>query len=374
VTAAAQQAHDHTLSGGNLPTNQLIVWLTNPNSRGTGSGLSVAPAGGAQSTPAVPNPSVIARAHATAAAIAQSVASNTVVELDVAADLASPVPTGVPPDASQASLVRHFTVSKREPGASRQGEGWNQVTTPFVAMPAVLGFYGLSASAIDSGTDVISSRRDLRGVELGTGFKGNFRSVTVQVSALLPNYTSAPNTLITPRAMTANGYTAVPVGWLIQAKKPISSAQLADARHRAATAGITIESRTGPDRSLQHLRDYATLVGALVALGVLAMTVGLIRGETVGDLRTLAATGASSFTRRTLNATSAGALALLGGILGTTAAYLALIAWHWHDIAYLNRPPYANLAILILGLPAVAIIGAWLLGRTPKNLGRRPLG
>ena len=58
VTAAAQQAHDHTLTGGNLPTNQLIVWLANPNDHG-GSGLSVAPAGGATATPAVPNPAVV---------------------------------------------------------------------------------------------------------------------------------------------------------------------------------------------------------------------------------------------------------------------------------------------------------------------------
>jgi len=111
----------------------------------------------------------------------------------------------------------------------------------------------------------------------------------------------------------------------------------------------------------------------LVALGVLAMTVGLIRSETAGDLRTLAAVGASSATRRTLNAASAGALALLGGILGTAAAYLALIAWHWHDISYLNRPPYADLALLILALPAVAVAGAWLLGRTPTSIARRPL-
>ena len=97
------------------------------------------------------------------------------------------------------------------------------------------------------------------------------------------------------------------------------------------------------------------------------MTVGLIRGETAGDLRTLAATGASSATRRTLNATSAGALALLGGILSTATAYLALIAWHWHDISYLNQPPYANLAVLILGLPATAVVGAWILGRTPGS-------
>ena len=55
VTAAAQQAHDRTLTGGNLPTDQLIVWLANPNDHG-GPGLSVVPgrrpgrlAGGAQS-------------------------------------------------------------------------------------------------------------------------------------------------------------------------------------------------------------------------------------------------------------------------------------------------------------------------------------
>jgi hypothetical protein len=28
---------------------------------------------------------------------------------------------------------------------------------------------------------------------------------------------------------------------------------------------------------------------------------------------------------------AAAALALLGGILGTATAHLALIAWHWHD-------------------------------------------
>ena len=124
---------------------------------------------------------------------------------------------------------------------------------------------------------------------------------------------------------------------------------------------------------LQQLRDYSTLAGVLVALAVLAMTVGLIRSETAGDLRTLTATGASSATRRTLNAASAAALALLGGILGTAAAYLALIAWHWHDIGYLSHPPYLNLAALVFGLPVVALIGGWLFGRSPTTISRRSL-
>jgi putative ABC transport system permease protein len=365
VTAAAQQAHDHTLTGGNLPTNQLIVWLANPNNQG-GPGLSVAPAGAGTTTPAAPDAAVVAHARSTADAIAQALGSNTVVELDRALDLTSAVPAGAPPDADQASLVHPISVQGR-------GQGWTQVATPYVATPAVLDLYRIPASDIAPGRDILSSRRDLSGTELGTGFKGDFQPVTVHVSATLPNYTSAPNTLITPQAMSADGYTAEPVGWLVQANQPITSAKISDAQHRAAAAGITIETRTGPDRTLQHLRDYSTLAGMLVALGVLAMTVGLIRSETAQDLRTLTAVGASSATRRTLNAASAGALALLGGILGTAAAYVALIAWHWHDISYLNRPPYADLALLILALPAVAVAGAWLLGRTLTSIARRPL-
>jgi putative ABC transport system permease protein len=365
VTAAAEQAHDQTLTGGNLPTNQLIVWLDNPSQQG-GPGLSVAPAGGATVTPATPNPTVVSHAAQAADQIAQGLGSKTVVELQVGVDLNSQVPAGAPPDAARATLVHTI----RGPDG---GQGWTEVATPYVATPDVLKLYGLTAADLRASTGILSSRQDLRGVELGTGFKGDFAPITVQTSPRLPNYTAAPNTLLSPKAMTANGLTAVPVGWLVQAKQRITPAQLVEARRRAAAAGITIESRTGPDHSLQQLRDYSTLAGALVALGVLAMTVGLIRGETAGDLRTLAATGASGATRRTLNATSAGALALLGGILGTAAAYLALIAWHWHDISYLNKPPYANLAVLIFGLPAAGVVGAWLLGRTPKNLGQRPL-
>jgi putative ABC transport system permease protein len=364
VTAAAQQAHDHTLTGGNLPSNQLIVWLANPNGPG-GPGFSVVPAGGATALPAVPNPTLVAGARSTAEAIAQALGTNTVVELDTAVDLNSPVPAGAPPDAGQASLVRPISMPGR-------GQGWNQVAMPYVATPAVLGLYRIGASVAGT-SDVISSRADLAGIEVGTGFKGDFQPATVRVSRLLPNYTSAPNTLLTPSAMTKLGLTAEPAGWLIQAGRPLTAAQITDARHQAAAAGITIETRTGAHNGLQRLRDYATGAGVLVALGVLAMTVGLIRSETAGDLRTLTATGASGRTRRTLTGATAGALGLLGGILGTGTAYLALIAWHWHDVGYLGRPPYPNLAVLILGLPVAAFAGAWLFGRTPKGLGTRPL-
>lgn len=60
--------------------------------------------------------------------------------------------------------------------------------------------------------------------------------------------------------------------------------------------------------------------GILLALGVFAMTAGLIRRETAGDVRILTATGASSRTRRTVTGTTVGALGLLGALLGTAVA------------------------------------------------------
>src|SRR6185437_7714461 len=93
VTAAAQQAHDHTLTGGNLPTDQLIVWLADPNRQG-GPGLSVVPANGPTGSPAVPSPAVVANARSTANAIAQALGGGTVLELDGAIDLTTAVPAG----------------------------------------------------------------------------------------------------------------------------------------------------------------------------------------------------------------------------------------------------------------------------------------
>src|SRR5205823_442032 len=118
----------------------------------------------------------------------------------------------------------------------------------------------------------------------------------------------------------------------------------------------TIETRPTGD-SLKQLGRDATAAGILLALGVLAMTVGLIRSETANDLRILAATGAGSTTRRTLTGSTAGALGLLGALLGTTGAYLALIAWHHHRLAPLGHIPAGNLAVIVVGLPVLAAAG-----------------
>ena len=110
-----------------------------------------------------------------------------------------------------------------------------------------------------------------------------------------------------------------------------------------------------------------------MALGILARTVGLIRGEAAGDLRTLTATGATGGTRLTLTAATSGALALLGVLLGTAGAYLALLARYHDELDALGRDPVAHLAVTVVALPVTAAAVGWLLaGREPSTLAWQP--
>ena len=168
-------------------------------------------------------------------------------------------------------------------------------------------------------------------------------------------------------------WTQVQSGWLIQSGKPLTAAQLAAARDVAARAGLIIEARNS-QASLATISAAATAAGALLALGVLAMTVALLRTEAAGDLRTLTAAGATSTTRRTLTAATAGGLALLGALLGSAGAYLALAAGHRSDLGVLSRVPLLYLAITVVGVPAAAALAGWILaGRKPPSIARRVL-
>jgi putative ABC transport system permease protein len=112
----------------------------------------------------------------------------------------------------------------------------------------------------------------------------------------------------------------------------------------------------------------------LLALAILAMTIGLIRAEAARDLQTLTAAGATSSARRTLAAATAGALALLGAVLGLLGAYVGLIAGYQDDLSPLAPIPILNLSVVIVGLPIVAAVVAWLLGgREPSAIARQAL-
>ena len=179
-----------------------------------------------------------------------------------------------------------------------------------------------------------------------------------------------PSSFVTLNGLRRHGWKQVPNGWLIESSRPLTSEQIATARELAAEAGLEIETQR-ERTSLATPIAIATTAGALLALAILAMTVGLIRSESAGDLRTLTATGATGRIRRTLTAATAGALALLGALLGVAGAYLALAATYHDDLGYLGRVPAIPLVVIVVGVPLAAAGAGWLLaGREPPAIAR----
>ncbi len=196
----------------------------------------------------------------------------------------------------------------------------------------------------------------------------------MQTVSSLPSGTSAPNTVITEYAVSKYHLRPSLNGWLVQAPAPLTTTQINTARHLALAYGVTAETKSDtPD--LGEFAAGATALGIVIAFGVLAASVGLIRSETARDLRTLAATGASGATRRTITAATAAALGLLGAVLGMAGALIAGLAWaHSSLSAMFGGLPLTDVLILLAGLPLAAAVGGWLLaGREPEVIARQPL-
>jgi putative ABC transport system permease protein len=318
------------------------------------------------------------------------------------------VPSARPPTAPVSAIAAALGTHNVLPIVSANANLYHQQASPhnnfsgdvFVATPALLRHYGIRPSQISPATDIITSRPGLAsvpGMELfygsgsgpggGPGGPGNsnppclpascISSPKMQTISELPLGTSDPNTLITASTAHRLGLGTVPGSWLFQTARPLTAQQISTARQLAATEGVSIETKSSQP-SLSQLRNWSTAGGILLALGVLAMTVGLIRSETAGDLRTLTATGAASTTRRTLTAATAGALALLGALLGTGLAYLACLAWLHSSITTpgainLTDVPVADLLAIIVGMPLAAVVVGWLAaGRQPPTMTRQP--
>jgi putative ABC transport system permease protein len=273
---------------------------------------------------------------------------------------------------------------------TQSGRNWSGQI--YVATPQLLRAFGIRASSIDPKADILTSRPGLSGVAgltmgYGTSAKQSVQAggpehgvkdPLIQEISALPQGTSAPNTIITEYAMKRFHIATTTTDWLVVGNQSFTAAQISGAQLTASTAQLQVESRNDiPSGST--IVNWATLLGILIALGVLAMSVGLVRSETSGELRTLAATGASSYTRRTLTAVTAGALGFLGALLGVVGGYVAMIGWLRSNslnggISALAHIPFGDLGLLLFGMPAIAAAVGWLLAsREPAMLGRQPI-
>jgi putative ABC transport system permease protein len=347
LLATARYADPVDYFGPNLAVDELVVY---PGGSGPGSGPDAGP--GVEQ--AQPDP---AQLRAAADSVAATLGNPAVLALEsTEAILGQAVPGGV-----------------RSYGGST-----------YVATPEVLRFYGIDPATVDPDALVLTARTGLDrapDLELVSPTKGPsdcasgcVRNPKIQHLDRLPSGTSEPNILITEHAVDTLKLTPQPAAWLIRSSGPLTAAQINNARQAAVAGGVHIETASQAP-SLDALRNYATGAGILLALAVLAMTVGLIRAEAAGDLRTLTATGAAAGTRRTITAATAGSLGLIGAVLGTGVAYLATVALFRSQLSErMTHPPVLDLVLIVVGLPVVATVGGWLLaGRQPPVISRQPI-
>jgi putative ABC transport system permease protein len=279
---------------------------------------------------------------------------------------------------------------------TNEGRQWDGAI--YVATPQLLRAFGITTSEIDPNADILTSRPGLSGVsglvfnyasggkaannpgapgggpsQSCTAAAGCLAHPVIQEVGALPSGTSAPNTVITEHAMREFNIQATTTDWLVQGTQPFTAAQISSAELAASTTQLSVEAKNDQPTSFAVI-GWATIFGIVIALGVLGMSVGLVRSETASDLRTLAATGASSYTRRTLTAVTAGALGFLGALLGIVGGYVGMIGWLRSNslnggIAALGNIPVADLLLILLAMPAFAAIVGWLLaGREPATM------
>jgi putative ABC transport system permease protein len=185
-----------------------------------------------------------------------------------------------------------------------------------------------------------------------------------------PAYTSLPSSLLSPRAVTERGWAAITAGWLIETPEPPTSDQIAEVRTVTLASGLRMETRDD-QTGLVQLRNSATAVGMALALGILALTVCLLRSEAARDVQTLTATGATSSIRRAITASTAAELAALGVLIATMGAYGGITA----ASKEIPAVPLTNLAAIMLGVPLLAGLAGWFAaGREPESLTRQAIG
>jgi putative ABC transport system permease protein len=363
VASAARFGNVLDYAGPNLTSSQMVVYAPVGNIP-VGQGNNPGPSG------------------PTAAQMAAGVKT----AKEIAADLGT---TMIALDTSSVGLTH------AAPGRSWSGQ-------IYVATPQLLKAFGISPSEVNPNADILTMRPGLSSMSLmqltyggGTGGGkdggGNtawpcpagscIANPPIQEVSQLPSGTSAPNTVVTEHAIsTLHQQGSVQVnGWLITVPGGLTPAQITTAQQLAAAApgNMSVEARNSIP-SLAQIVDAATIFGLVLALGILGLSVGLVRSEARRDLRTLAATGAGGATRRTITAATAGALGFTGAVVGIVGGYVAALGFFRSNsldsLSSLSSIPVTNLLIILVGMPLAATVLGWLLaGRDPADLGRQPL-
>ncbi len=288
VTAAAEEKKDDERMAANLPnlSDRQIRVYTGPTQEPELISLPLQ------------TPAQLARSAARVREIAASLGRAAVIPLQKAVQSGdSPIVTF---EGDRALVAVRF--SRQETPKS-----WTTGSGLYVATPALLRYLGIDPATVDPSADFLADpsvptdefvilrirQRSESGITKSAVTNVQRIDSLEVLGAAEGDSGRVPSSFVTLDGLRRRGWKPVPNGWLIESTGPLTSEQIATARELAAAAGLEIQTQH-ERMSLATPIAIATAAGALLALAILAMTVGLIRSEAAGDLRTLTATGATA--------------------------------------------------------------------------------
>ena len=291
--------------------------------------------------------------------LASRVGATRVVDLDMV------VVPGTPPEGGlvDAGEVQALQLVRQQPGDSRLDS-----VNAYVGTPALLDALGVPGEVFAHHDVVTTDTTGTLSLVGGGASKRDLERLTRVGAMTTTRHSSLPEVLLAPSLVAQRGWHEQRAGWWVQAPHALTAAQRALLPKLAADASVRVELR---DRqaSLGARRLQATAFGMVIALGVLAMTIGLLRAESARDVQTLTAAGAPPRVLRSVTASTAAALATLGVVLGVLGAYVVLVAAYFNDRGKFLPVPVANVAAIAIGVPLLAYASGWVLaGRRPDRL------
>ncbi|CAM3417465.1 FtsX-like permease family protein [Occultella aeris] len=172
-----------------------------------------------------------------------------------------------------------------------------------------------------------------------------------------------------------------PVGALLTTQGGLTQADVDEMSRSLADAGSSVDLLVeGLQKSQDTVGISLIVAGAalVIALAATGLSVGLAAAESRPDLATLAAIGASPGLRRKVAGAQAGVIAVIGAVVGVgTGLALGYVLSLWQRTAgnwgalWEFTVPWPAVALLAVGLPALAIGGAMLLTRARLPMVRR---
>ncbi|MBZ2198170.1 ABC transporter permease [Occultella gossypii] len=184
--------------------------------------------------------------------------------------------------------------------------------------------------------------------------------------------------LLDPASVQAR---VAPIGALVTTPGGLAQADVDELRRSLAGLGGGVSLQV---EGMQNSRDTVGIslivAGAALAIALAAtgLSVGLAAAESRPDLATLAAIGASPGLRRKVAGAQAGVIAVIGAVVGVgTGLALGYVLSLWQRTAgnwgalWEFTVPWPAVALLAVGLPALAIGGAMLLTRARLPMVRR---